>query len=147
MLSTKQTAPMLLSQHAAATTQRKKICGICGIPSMAQVRNRCLIQGLLARRPHRLSQIPFAVYSCCGWLDCCCCCCCCCRPVQQEGKPRHQCYTPAVLQQIQQDGWNFAAPGGESQKQLEDRMVRCARCAVWPRSGQFVSRHTVFWWC
>lgn len=43
--------------------------------------------------------------------------------VVQEGKPRQQCYTPQVLQQIAADNWNFAAPGDESQKQLEDRVV------------------------
>jgi broad specificity phosphatase PhoE len=47
----------------------------------------------------------------------------------QEGRPRQECYTPEVLAQIQADNWDFAAPGGESQKQLEDRMVReCVRC-------------------
>jgi hypothetical protein len=51
-------------------------------------------------------------------------------PALQEGRPRQECYTPQVLQQIQADSWSFAAPGGESQKQLEDRVVRGARCAT-----------------
>lgn len=46
-----------------------------------------------------------------------------CCTVMQEGRPRHECYTPQVLQQIQADNWNFAAPGGESQRQLEERVV------------------------
>lgn len=47
----------------------------------------------------------------------------------QEGKPRQECYTPEVLKQIEKDKWGFAAPGGESQMQLEDRMVCVHR--VW----------------
>lgn len=50
--------------------------------------------------------------------------------VAQEGKPRHECYTPEVLAAIQADGWNFAAPGGESQRQLEERVVSSCCSAV-----------------
>ena len=34
-----------------------------------------------------------------------------------EGAGRAECYTPQVLEEIKRDPWNFAAPGGESQKQ------------------------------
>jgi len=39
-----------------------------------------------------------------------------------EGKLRTDVYTPEVIEQIKADQWNFAAPGGESQRDVEDRM-------------------------
>lgn len=39
------------------------------------------------------------------------------------GKPRHEVYTPERLAIIQQDVINFKPPGGESQKDVEERMV------------------------
>eukprot|EP00878_Enallax_costatus_P023734 GHUV01025271.1.p1 GENE.GHUV01025271.1~~GHUV01025271.1.p1 ORF type:complete len:217 (+),score=59.80 GHUV01025271.1:1044-1694(+) len=49
-----------------------------------------------------------------------------------EGKPRDQCYTPDVLSQIAADPWHFAAPGGESQQQLEERMVAFVNSTLLP---------------
>lgn len=40
-----------------------------------------------------------------------------------EGAYRSLCYTPEVLQQIESDCLNFAPPRGESQKQVEERMM------------------------
>jgi hypothetical protein len=56
----------------------------------------------------------------------------------QEGKPRQQCYTQEVLAAIQADSWNFAAPGGESQRQLEERVVS----STWP-AAPCCSSHTL----
>jgi hypothetical protein len=39
----------------------------------------------------------------------------------QEGAPRAECYTAEVLSRIDADPWNFAAPGGESQRDVEER--------------------------
>jgi hypothetical protein len=57
--------------------------------------------------------------------------------VLQEGKPRQECYTPEVLAAIQADNWNFAAPGGESQRQLEERVVSsCSAGDQWWKAGR-----------
>ncbi|KAF6255623.1 histidine phosphatase superfamily [Scenedesmus sp. NREL 46B-D3] len=39
-----------------------------------------------------------------------------------EGQRRSKCYTPEVLERIAADPFTFAAPGGESQQELEARM-------------------------
>ena len=39
-----------------------------------------------------------------------------------EGKMREEVYTAEVLERINADNWNFRAPNGESQKELEERM-------------------------
>lgn len=41
-----------------------------------------------------------------------------------EGLPRVECYTPEIISLINADPWNYAAPNGESQRQVEGRMVR-----------------------
>jgi len=41
-----------------------------------------------------------------------------------EGKVRSEIYTPEVLAKINSDNWNFAAPNGESQKTVEERMLK-----------------------
>jgi broad specificity phosphatase PhoE len=41
-----------------------------------------------------------------------------------EGMPRKNVYTQDVYRLINQDCWNFAPPGGESQKQVEERMLK-----------------------
>ena len=41
-----------------------------------------------------------------------------------EGRPRETTYTPEILAQINLDNWNFAAPNGESQRQVEERMLK-----------------------
>lgn len=38
------------------------------------------------------------------------------------GKSRAQIYTPEVLAQVEADNWNFKAPNGESQREVEGRM-------------------------
>lgn len=40
-----------------------------------------------------------------------------------EGKERSQVYTPEVLKLIHEDPWNFALPRGESQRDVEVRML------------------------
>ncbi len=42
-----------------------------------------------------------------------------------EGKPREEIY-PYVQQQIKELGWNFKAPNGESQYEVEQRMIAFA---------------------
>jgi broad specificity phosphatase PhoE len=39
-----------------------------------------------------------------------------------EGKLRDEIYTPEMINKINSDNWNFKAPNGESQKEVEDRM-------------------------
>ncbi|MDA2922338.1 histidine phosphatase family protein [Patescibacteria group bacterium AH-259-L07] len=41
-----------------------------------------------------------------------------------EGKPRVDIYTPEVLALINKDNWNFTPPNGESQRAVEERMLR-----------------------
>lgn len=38
-----------------------------------------------------------------------------------EGKKRAEVYTPEILAKIKKETWNFKAPNGESQKELEER--------------------------
>ncbi len=52
----------------------------------------------------------------------------------QEGAPRAECYTSAVLARIDADPWNFAAPGGESQKDVEERVAAYVLQKVLPRT-------------
>lgn len=40
-----------------------------------------------------------------------------------EGKPREQVYTPEKLSFINANNWEFTPPNGESQKDVEDRML------------------------
>mmetsp|Transcript_37447 Transcript_37447/g.83328 ORF Transcript_37447/g.83328 Transcript_37447/m.83328 type:complete len:229 (-) Transcript_37447:974-1660(-) len=53
---------------------------------------------------------------------------------QWEGALRADCYTPEVLARIANDPWRFAAPGGESQKEVEERMSTFIRDVVLPNS-------------
>lgn len=41
-----------------------------------------------------------------------------------EGMPREQIYTPELLNCINDDNWNFTPPNGESQKDVEKRMLK-----------------------
>jgi len=41
-----------------------------------------------------------------------------------EGKLRKNCYTPEVMIELDKQGWDFKAPGGESRKEVEDRVVK-----------------------
>lgn len=41
-----------------------------------------------------------------------------------EGKPRTEIYTPEVIARINVDNWNFTPPNGESQRMVEERMLR-----------------------
>eukprot|EP00775_Hariotina_reticulata_P012302 gene12302-12438_t len=50
----------------------------------------------------------------------------------QEGKPRPECYPPETLAVIKADPWNFAAPGGESQRQVEHRVTAFIEQSVLP---------------
>ncbi|MEM1008068.1 MAG: histidine phosphatase family protein [Myxococcota bacterium] len=49
-----------------------------------------------------------------------------------EGQPREHIYQMHVLQQIKEDPWNFAPPGGESQRQVEERMMSWLEQRVLP---------------
>lgn len=40
-----------------------------------------------------------------------------------EGKKREECYNPATMKVLNELGWNFKAPGGESRKEVEERML------------------------
>ena len=40
-----------------------------------------------------------------------------------EGKPRDKIYTPEMLAHINADNWNFKPPGGESQREVEERAL------------------------
>jgi len=40
-----------------------------------------------------------------------------------EGKPRSEIYTPERLAEINSNQWHFKAPNGESQKEVEERML------------------------
>ncbi|KAI8474396.1 MAG: histidine phosphatase superfamily [Monoraphidium minutum] len=50
-----------------------------------------------------------------------------------EGAPRADCYTPAALASIAADPWRFAAPGGESQADLEARVAAYVETRLLPR--------------
>ncbi|EFN50554.1 hypothetical protein CHLNCDRAFT_136882, partial [Chlorella variabilis] len=54
-----------------------------------------------------------------------------------EGRVRRECFTPELTAQFAADpwglGWNFAPPGGESQRQVEERMLAYLREEVLPR--------------
>jgi broad specificity phosphatase PhoE len=41
-----------------------------------------------------------------------------------EGKTKKEIYTPAMLETINRDHWNFQPPQGESQKMVEERMLQ-----------------------
>ena len=41
-----------------------------------------------------------------------------------EGMVRKEVYTPEMLAEINSNNWHFKAPGGESQKEVEERMLR-----------------------
>lgn len=51
-----------------------------------------------------------------------------------EGKRRDECYTAAALEEIGRDPWNFKAPGGESQRELEARVSACILGAALPHA-------------
>lgn len=53
-----------------------------------------------------------------------------------EGKSKKQLYTPAVLAAMNSDNWNFKAPNGESQKDVEERMLKWATDELLPRYEQ-----------
>jgi broad specificity phosphatase PhoE len=40
-----------------------------------------------------------------------------------EGQPREQVYQPHIMAQIKEDPWGFTPPGGESQRDVEKRML------------------------
>mmetsp|Transcript_29331 Transcript_29331/g.49268 ORF Transcript_29331/g.49268 Transcript_29331/m.49268 type:complete len:227 (+) Transcript_29331:141-821(+) len=49
-----------------------------------------------------------------------------------EGALRGECYSAAVLAEIESDPWNFKAPGGESQRAVEERMCDFVHTHVLP---------------
>jgi hypothetical protein len=49
-----------------------------------------------------------------------------------EGALRAECYSAAVLKEIESDPWNFSAPGGESQRAVEERMCDFIHTHVLP---------------
>lgn len=52
-----------------------------------------------------------------------------------EGKPRADIYSPELVAEINRDNWNFTPPNGESQKIVEQRMLRWV-------NDTLVSRHS-----
>jgi len=51
-----------------------------------------------------------------------------------EGAMRSSCYTPEILDLINADTHNYASPGGESQRQVEERMIDYLLRKVLPAS-------------
>ena len=51
------------------------------------------------------------------------------------GKDRKSTYTPEVLEEIRANPLTFAAPGGESQGQVEERVARCIEERVLPAAA------------
>jgi broad specificity phosphatase PhoE len=41
-----------------------------------------------------------------------------------DGKKKFEVYTKKILNTINKDSWNFKAPNGESQKEVEERMIK-----------------------
>ena len=52
------------------------------------------------------------------------------------GKDRKETYTPEVLERIRASPLDFAAPGGESQRQVEERVARCVEEKVLPAAAE-----------
>jgi len=55
------------------------------------------------------------------------------------GRHRDDVYTEEVLKRLDADPWNFAAPNGESQKQVEERMFHFTNTILLP----LIDKHTV----
>jgi len=53
-----------------------------------------------------------------------------------EGRSRAELYTPEMLAHINSDNWNFCPPGGESQKQVEERQMTWVKEHLLPVSGE-----------
>ncbi len=51
------------------------------------------------------------------------------------GLDRKLIYTPTIMAKIRADPWNFAPPGGESQKEVEERMYRWIEKELLPIEG------------
>ena len=56
-----------------------------------------------------------------------------------EGRRREEVYTPEMLAHINSDNWNFCPPGGESQKQVEERQLEWLEETVLSRFEQELS--------
>ena len=55
---------------------------------------------------------------------------------QWVGNHRKDTYTPEIMAKIKADPWNFAAPGGESQRQVEERGLIWMANTIIPRSEE-----------
>lgn len=67
-----------------------------------------------------------------------------------EGRPRAECYTKDVMNAIRQDPENFAAPLGESKRQVQDRVLRVLDQVTDPALGfkcVALFGHGVAWKC
>jgi broad specificity phosphatase PhoE len=51
-----------------------------------------------------------------------------------EGKLRKDFYTPEVIAQMQADNWHFKAPNGESQREVEERMLHFVNTEILPKA-------------
>jgi len=49
-----------------------------------------------------------------------------------EGKPRDECHTVEVIQRMKTEGWDFKGPGGESLREVENRMVSFIESKIKP---------------
>lgn len=59
---------------------------------------------------------------------------------QWAGKDRKETYTPQVLSEIRARPLDFAAPGGESQRQVEERVARCIEERVLPAAAELAAK-------
>jgi broad specificity phosphatase PhoE len=53
-----------------------------------------------------------------------------------EGKLRKDCYTPEIMTELDRQGWDFKAPGGESRKEVEDRVVKFLNEEILPKYNE-----------
>lgn len=60
------------------------------------------------------------------------------------GKQRSLIYTPEVITQINQDNWNFKAPGGESQRDVEERAIRFLDQKIKPLDSEQLKSIAIF---
>jgi probable phosphoglycerate mutase len=53
-----------------------------------------------------------------------------------EGKLRKEIYTPEVFAQMGADNWHFKAPNGESQREVEERMLQFVHTELLPKADK-----------
>lgn len=53
-----------------------------------------------------------------------------------ELKPKKEVYTDDLIKEINKDNWNFTPPNGESQRNVEERMLKWVKEKLFPRYDQ-----------